>query len=146
MTTLNLLQPSRINTGLSSYELLNRVFDYKKTHLALLGRKMMFHELPKKRGVWDPHGVDGWYFGRSLNHYLCHRFYFNKTRAERIMQTIKFFLHKGRILKKYAKRVAPNAALRLIQALCNPSPGALFSASNKDTSDELYKLASIYAN
>ena len=101
---------------------------------------MVVCEPPKKRGTWDPHGLDGWYLGRSPDHYHCHRVYVPKMRAECITQMVKFFPHKGRYPQTSAKHVAVDLALRLIQDLRNPAPEAPFAASKKHTADALEKL------
>ena len=41
---LNLIKPSRINPKLPTHRLLNGIFDYKKTPLALLGYKVVVYE------------------------------------------------------------------------------------------------------
>ena len=107
---------------------------------------MVFHKPSKKRDMWYPHSVDGWYLGRAPDHYHCHRVYFTKTRAERIAQTVKLSPHKWRVPQTSAKHVALDASLHLIQALHNPDPEATFLASKKDTSNVLEKIASIFAS
>ena len=48
VTTLNLMRPSRINPKLSTYEILNGVFYYKKNPIAPPGCKVVFHDPPTK--------------------------------------------------------------------------------------------------
>jgi hypothetical protein len=59
--------------------------------LAPPGTKVVIHEKPQQRKTWDPHGAEGWYLGPAMEHYRCHRVFTNKTRAERITDTVEFF-------------------------------------------------------
>jgi hypothetical protein len=89
--TLNLLRPSRRNPKISAYNMLEGTFDYNKTPLAPPGTKVIIHEKPQQPKTWDPHGTEGWYLGPAMEHYRCHRVFTNKTKAERITDTVKFF-------------------------------------------------------
>ena len=50
----------------------------------------MVHKTPNKRASWTAHGVDGWYLGPAMDHYLCYRVYITNTRAERNSDTVEF--------------------------------------------------------
>jgi hypothetical protein len=89
--TLNLLRPSRRNPKISAYNMLEGTFDYNKTPLAPPGTKVIIHEKPQQRKTWDPHGTEGWYLGPAMEHYRCHWVFTNKTKAERITDTVKNF-------------------------------------------------------
>jgi hypothetical protein len=49
------------------------------------------HEEPQQRAIWDPHAVDGWYLGPAPDHYRCYRVHINKTKANRIVDTVELF-------------------------------------------------------
>jgi hypothetical protein len=70
--------------------MLDGTFDYNRTPLAPPGTKIVIHEKPNQRRTWDPHGIDGWYLGPATDHYQCYRVFVNKTRGERITDTVKF--------------------------------------------------------
>jgi hypothetical protein len=92
--TLNLLRPARRNPSMSAHQMLNGTFDYNRTPMAPPGTKIIVHEKPNQRRTWDPHGVDGWYLGPATGHYRCYRVFINKTRAERITDTVEFLPHE----------------------------------------------------
>ena len=46
------------------------------------------HEKSQQRKTWDPHSIDGWYVGTSLEHYRAHRIRTKTTKAERISDTV----------------------------------------------------------
>ena len=61
--------------------------------MASPGIRVLVHEKPDRRGTWDPHGVDGWCMGPSLNHYRCYKTHITKTKGERITDTLCWFPH-----------------------------------------------------
>jgi hypothetical protein len=69
-TTLNILRKSRINPRMSAYSQLNGHFDFNITPLAPPGTRIIAHEKPDQRASWDPHGVDRYYLGPALDHYI----------------------------------------------------------------------------
>ena len=87
-----MLRPSHRNPKMSAYMALEGAFYYNKTPLAPPGTKVVIHENPDKKYSWAAHGVDGWYLGPALEHYLCYRVYVTNTRADRNSDTVKFFL------------------------------------------------------
>jgi hypothetical protein len=89
--TLNLLRASRVNPTISAYEAINGPFDYNATPLAPPGCKIVVHEKPGQRALWDPHGVIGWYLGPAMEHYRCYRCYIKTTQAEHISDMVEFF-------------------------------------------------------
>ena len=78
------------------------------------------------------------------DHYQCHRVYIPKTRAERIAQTVKLFPHNCNVPQNTSANVAAAVAHRLIAALQNPAPNALFSENDKATAAALDRLANIF--
>jgi hypothetical protein len=119
--TLNLLQSSRTSTKQSAYEAINGPFDFNKTPLAPLGIKVVVHEKPSQRNSRDPHGVIGWYLGPANEHYRCYRTYVNKSHAERITDTIEFFLVDSHTPILTVTQAAIAAAEALVAALKNPT-------------------------
>ena len=70
--------------------------------------------------------------------------YIPKTRAEQISQTVKFFPQNCNVPQNTLADVAVAAAHRLIAALQNPAPNALFSENDKATAAALDRLANIF--
>jgi hypothetical protein len=84
-TTLNLLQPSRINPKLLAEAQLNGAFDCNHTPCRPPGTKVLLYKTPGVRRTWAPLKV-----ARS---YQSHRVYVTQTRTERIARTVEFFPH-----------------------------------------------------
>ena len=89
-----MLRASRSHPQLSAYTVLEGVFDFNKTSLAPIGTKVALHEKPSQHLSWDPHGTEGWYLGPALEHYRCYRLFVNKSKAERVTDTLKVYPHK----------------------------------------------------
>jgi hypothetical protein len=75
--TLNLMRHSRLNPKVSDYAQLYGHYDFNRTPMAPPGTRIIAHEKPKQRAIWDPHGVDGWYLGPTTDHYRCYRVHIN---------------------------------------------------------------------
>ena len=56
------------------------------------GKIVVLHNRPKDIASWAPHGEPVWYIGPAMEHYRFHKAYIPKTRAERISDTVDFFL------------------------------------------------------
>ena len=91
--TLNLLRPSRRNPNISAYEALNGKFSYYATPLAPTGCKVIAFESTQTRKTFEPHGMQAWYIGPTLENYRCYKVYVPKTRAEIIFDTVSFYPH-----------------------------------------------------
>ena len=91
--TINLLRNARANPKLSAYSYLHGPFDFNRTPLAPPGTKVLVHSKPSNRASWDPHGIEGWFIGPSMEHYRCVKCYMPKTFAERDSDTVAFFPH-----------------------------------------------------
>ena len=89
--TLNLMRGSRMNPLHSAWSQLNGAYDFNKSPFAPPGIHVLVHEKPDNRKTWDPHALDGWYLGPSLEHYRNYRVYIRKTQAERITDTLSWF-------------------------------------------------------
>jgi hypothetical protein len=90
---MNLLRNARANPHLSSYAYLHGNFDSNKTPLAPPGTKVVVHSKPDKRASWDPHGIEGWFVGPSMEHYRCVKCYMPLTSSVRDSDTVAFFPH-----------------------------------------------------
>ena len=143
-TTLNLLRTSRINPGLSTYAPLEGAFDYNRTPMAPPGTRVVAHETPTQRRTWAPHGVDGWYIGRSPEHYRCYRIYVTTTAGERDVETVEFFPTQSKMPNTSSADAAIIAAQELIHALQNPAPATPFANMGNDRLQALRHLAQIF--
>lgn len=80
--TLNMMRASRVHPTLSAYQELHGAFDFSKTPLAPIGIRVIVHEKLMVHKSWATHGVDGWYLGPAMKHYMYHSVYITKTRGE----------------------------------------------------------------
>jgi hypothetical protein len=58
------------------------------------GTKIIAYETTGRRRTWAPHGQDGWYIGPALEHYRCYKVHINKTRSNKIVETVEDFPEK----------------------------------------------------
>jgi hypothetical protein len=129
--TLNLLRPSRRNPHISAYTALEGTFDFNRTPMAPPGTKVLIHEKSGQRQSWDPHATEGWYLGPANDHYRCYRVFTNKTKAERIIDTIECFPQHTTV--PY-----------IIQALKNPTPSTAFTHVSSNQHEAIKALADIF--
>jgi hypothetical protein len=78
------MQASRINPAISTYEALNRPYDWNQ-YPTTSGCKAVIYEDSNTRGLWALQGVNGWYLGPSMDHYRCKFYYISETQAYRIL-------------------------------------------------------------
>jgi hypothetical protein len=142
--TLNLLRRSHINPKLSAYAQLHGQFDFNATPLAPPGICILAHDKPNKRSSWAPHGEDGWYIGPAMDHYRCFRVYINKTKAERIVDTLDFFPARLTMPKHSSNDAIIKAAKDMIQALQEPHPATPFNVFGDKQLAALQQLANIF--
>jgi hypothetical protein len=90
VSTLNLLCQAHTNPSRSAYEYVNGAFDYYKMPLAPLGCAVQMHEAANRRKTWDPRSLTGWHLGTLPEHYQWYRFFCQRTRSERISDTVIF--------------------------------------------------------
>ena len=83
-----MLQSTNFHPSISVYIALHDEFNYDSTPILPPGLKLIIHEKPSHRRLWDPRGVDGWYLRPAKNHYRCHCVYCSKTKSEYITETI----------------------------------------------------------
>jgi hypothetical protein len=108
------------------------------------GTRIISHETPGRRRTWAPHGQDGWYIGRALEHYRCYTFYITKTRSNRILETIEFFSHNFTLPFPSSHDLATQAAADLTHALLHPQPAGPFCQVSNKQMIALKRLASIF--
>jgi hypothetical protein len=143
-TTLNLLRPSRRNPRISAYTALEGTFDFNRTPMAPPGTKVLIHEKSGQRQSWDPHATEGWYLGPAHDHYRCYRVFTNKTKAERIIDTIELFPEHTRVPYATPTQVVEKAAHDIIQALSNPMPSTAFAHISSNQHEAIKTLADIF--
>jgi predicted Abi (CAAX) family protease len=111
-----MLITSRINPKLSASTHIDGQYDFNRAPMAPPGTIIIAHETPSRRRTWAPHGQDGWYIGPALEHYRCYTVYINKTRGERVVETVDFFRqisnyrflqHKNWLLKQQQNSPMP---------------------------------------
>jgi hypothetical protein len=108
------------------------------------GTRVIAHEKPQQRASWDPHGVDGWYLGPAPDHYRCYRVHINKTKADRIVDTVEFFPAKVTMPRTASEDLATIAAQELMHALVHPAPAAPFSIIGGAQLEALRQLSTIF--
>ena len=86
--SLNILQFINFNPSISAYTALHGEFYYESTPILSPELKLIIHEKPSQRRLWDPRGVDVWDLRSAKNHYRCHCVYCSKTKSERVTETI----------------------------------------------------------
>ena len=144
--TLNLLRKSRINPKLSAFSQMEGAFDFNKTPLAPVGKKLIVHEKPQSRLAWSPHGIDGWYLGPAMHHYRCYRVWTKYTRSERIADTLTCFPTLVEMPKTSSADAAVVAAQQLTAALRNPSPATPLALLFDEHRAALNQLSGIFDN
>jgi hypothetical protein len=112
---------------MSAYAQLNCHFDFNRTPLAPPVTRVIAHEKPDQPASWDPHGVDVYYLGPSLDQYRCYQVHITKTKGMLIVDTVDFLPSKTKMPRTSSKDLASIAALELSNALQNPAPVAPFS-------------------
>jgi hypothetical protein len=86
-----MLRTSIINPKLSASTHIDGQYDFNRAPMAPPGTRIIVHETPNRRITWAPHCQDGWYIEPPLEHYRCYTVYINKTRGERVVETVEFF-------------------------------------------------------
>jgi hypothetical protein len=79
--TLNLMQASRINPSMLTYEAIWGPYDWNHFALAPPGCKAIIYESPDARGSWGSHGMDAWYLSLLVDHYRCNNYFLTKYPA-----------------------------------------------------------------
>jgi hypothetical protein len=144
--TLNMLRTSRINPKLSAATHIFGQYDFNRAPMAPPGTRIIAHETPGRRRTWAPHGQDGWYIGPALEHYMCYTVYITKTRSNRIVETVDFFLHKFTLPFPSSHDLATQAAADLTHALLNPQPVGPFCQVGDEQAITLRRLSNIFVS
>ena len=92
--TLNMLRPTRINPKILAFTFLEGMHNYDAVPFAPPGWRVLVYEDPQRRASWDPHGIEGWYVERALDHYRNYTCYIPTTNALRTSNTVSFFKPK----------------------------------------------------
>jgi hypothetical protein len=142
--TLHMLRTSRINPTLSASTHIYGQYDFNRAPMAPSGTIIIAHETPNRRRTWAPHGEDGWYIGPALEHYRCYTVYITKTRAERVVETVDFFLETFKSPFPSAQDLATKAAAELTHALLHPQPAGPFCKVGDEQTLALKRLADIF--
>jgi hypothetical protein len=119
--TLNLLRQSRVTSKLSAHAQLQVPFDYNATPLAPPGTKVIIHENPDQRGLWSPHGLNGWYIDPAMEHYRTHIVYCSTVGDEIISDTVEFPPQHCKVPGISSADAASIAAADLTQSLLQPT-------------------------
>lgn len=142
---LNLMRHSRINPNFSAHELLYGSLNCNKTPLAPPGCKVVVHDPPSVRKIWDPKGVDSWHVGLAPDHCRCHKAHVPKTRAEKVAKTVRFFPHKASLPENNANEQLLESACKLSNTLQSKKLNNL-PYSSPDTATAIKKLAETFLN
>jgi hypothetical protein len=142
--TLNMLRTSRINPKLSASTHIDGQYDLNRAPMAPPGTRIIVHETPSRRITWGPHGQDGWYIGRALEHYQCYTVYINKTRGERVVETVDFFPENFKLPFPSTQELATKSATELTYALLHPQPAGPFCKVGYEQTLALKRLADIF--
>jgi hypothetical protein len=91
-----------------------------------------------------PHDQDGWYIGPSLEHYQCCTVYINRTRGERIVETVDFFPVNFKLPFPSTQELATKAGTELTHALLHPNTAGPFFKVDDEQTIALTYLADIF--
>ena len=116
----------------------------QQTLISPHGCKVVVHKSTSNRWTWSPNGSDGWCLGTAPHYYRCHDICVPKTRALRIVKSVRFFPHKINVPQNTQKEENLKVALKLSKGLENKIPLVLKDTNN--TAAALKKLASILLN
>jgi hypothetical protein len=142
--TLNMLRTSRITPKLSASTHIYGQYDFNRSPMAPPGTILIAHETPHRRRTWAPHGQYGWYIGPALEHYRCYTVYINKTRGERVVETVYFFPETFKLPFPSTHYLATTAATELTHALLHPQPAGPFCKVGDEQTLALQHLADIF--
>ena len=130
--TLNLLRTSRNNPNLSAYAYLFGNFNFSATPMAPPGTRVLVHKKPGTRASWDTRAKEGWYIGRSPEHYRCVKCYLPATRQEVDADTMVFIPHKIDFPEVKLEDFLKQAAMDILTLLYKPPPSTVPSLQAGD--------------
>ena len=82
----------------------------------------MINNSPGDREYWAQHGSPGWYTTPAMEHYICHKAYIPKKRAEIIFNTVEVFPYKISMPNISSTDDAIHVTQDLINLLEKPAP------------------------
>jgi hypothetical protein len=127
--TLNMLRTSRINPKISASTHIYVQYDFNRAPMVPPGTIIIAHEIPNRSRTWAPHGQYGWYIGPALEHYRYYTVYINKTRGERVVETVDFSPETFKLPFPSTQDVATKASTEVTHVLLHPQPAAHFARS-----------------
>jgi hypothetical protein len=142
--TLNMLRTSRVNIKLSASIHIDGQYDFNRAPMAPPGTRIIAHETTSRRRTWAPHDQYGWYIGPALEHYGCYTVYINKTRGERVVETVVFFPEIFKLPFPSTQELAMKAATELTHAIFHPQPAGPFCKVGDEQTLALKRLADIF--
>ena len=98
--TLNLFRTSRIDPLKPAYETLNgHKYDWNAHPLAPPGTRAVIYRDTVTRISWGQRGLDAWYCGPAMDHYICAHFFIrDRCRARlRILQPLPAALNHANV-------------------------------------------------
>jgi hypothetical protein len=110
------------------------------------GTKVLIHEKPPKRGLWDPHGVEGWYLGPAKQHNRCYQVFATKTKATRITDTVEFFPTKTKLPYTKPTDVAIQASHDILKVLQQKKPSTPLAHIGNDQLEAIQQIADVFNN
>jgi hypothetical protein len=142
--TLNLLRTSRLHPQLSAAAHFHGLVNYNKTDFAPPGCKIIAHEKPGKRCMWDPPGQHGYSLGPAMHHYRCQNVYITATGSEGIVDTLELFPYNYQMPQLSSTDRLLMASKYMTDALQNPHSEVLFASVGDATILALADLAAIF--
>jgi hypothetical protein len=91
-----------------------------------------------------PRTCYGWYLGPATDHYRCYRVYVNKTRAERITDTVECFPQEIDMPFPTPTEIAIEATKALIHTLNSPIPSMPFAHQPFNRKQAIQTVADIF--
>jgi hypothetical protein len=142
--TLNMLRTSRINPKLSASTHIDGQYDFNRSPMVPPGTRIIAHETPSRRRTWAPHGQDGRYIGSALEHYQCYTVYINKTRGERVVETVDLFPENFKLQFPSTQELATKAATEFTHALLHPQSADPFCKVGDEQTLALKRFGDIF--
>jgi hypothetical protein len=141
---LNMLCTSIINPKIYAATHLYGQYEYNRSSMAPPGTISIAHETPNHRRTRAPPGKYGWYISPALEHYRCYTVYINKTRSERVVDTVEFPPTEVQLPFQSTRDLATEAAKQLTYTLSNPQLAGPFAQVCDDQLIALNKLVAIF--
>ena len=121
-----------------------RKSNFSATPLLPPGTKVIAHKAPEDSATWDLNGETGWYIGPLLQHYLCVKCYFTKSRRVRDIHKLEIIPHTVAIPEASTTDYLHQAAGDILSILQTPpSTTAISLKAGDPTQNALEKIAEI---